>query len=263
MKISIIMGAYNTASTLPLSIESVVQQTYKDWELIICDDCSKDDTYEVAKSYAEKYSNIIVVRNEVNSRLAFSLNHCLEYARGEYVARMDADDLCLPDRLEKQVAFLDSHPEYAVVGGGVVLFDGDKIKKAIFNPEIPEKTFLARGVPFFHPTIMMRKTIYEALGGYLVSERTKRGQDYDLWFRFFAKGFKGYNLQESVLHYHDSLSDYNKKSSWKMSWGTTKTMWIGFRMNEMPLRLYPWVLKPLVTALMPKKMVYLIHNKKV
>ena len=262
MKVSIIMGAYNTASTLPSSIDSVINQTYKDWELIICDDCSKDNTYDVAKSYADKYENIVVIRNEKNSRLAYSLNHCLQYAKGEYVARMDADDLCLPDRLEKQVKFLDEHPEYQVVGGGVLLFDGEKVKKTLLNPEVPEKEYLAKGVPFFHPTIMMRKSAYDALDGYLVSERTKRGQDYDMWFRFFANGFKGYNLQEPVLRYHDSIEDYGKKSSWEMTWSATKTMWIGFNMVRMPLRLYPWVLKPIISYLLPRKIVYMIHNKK-
>lgn len=262
MKVSIIMGAYNTAPTLPVSIESILQQTYKDWELIICDDCSKDNTYEVALSYAKNYSNIRVIRNEKNSRLAYSLNHCLQYAQGEYVARMDADDFCLPDRLAKQVAFLDTHPEFAVVGGGVMLFDGKVVKKTIFNPEEPKKEFLAKGVPFFHPTIMMRKSVYDTLDGYLVSDRTKRGQDYDMWFRFYAKGFRGYNLQEPLLRYHDSLSDYAKKSSWDMTWGATKTIWLGFRVCKMPLRFYPWVLKPIVSWLLPKKLIYIIHNKK-
>ncbi|WP_308746140.1 glycosyltransferase family 2 protein [uncultured Bacteroides sp.] len=262
MKVSVIMGAFNAASTLSASIDSVLQQTCKDWELIICDDCSTDNTFDVAKSYAEKYPNIRVIRNEKNSRLAYSLNHCLKYVQGEYIARMDTDDLCLPDRLEKQVAFLDAHPDLAVVGGGVMLFDGEKVKKTIFNPEKPRKEYLAKGVPFFHPTIMMRKSVYDALNGYIVSDRTKRGQDYDMWFRFYAKGFRGYNLQEPVLRYHDSLSDYSKKSSWNMTWGATKTMWLGFNACKMPLFLYPWILKPIVSWLLPKKLIYMIHNKK-
>lgn len=257
------MGAYNSASTLPASIDSVINQSYKDWELIICDDCSKDDTFVVAKSYADKYDNIIVIRNERNSRLAYSLNHCLQYAKGDYVARMDADDICLPDRLEKQVAFLDSHPEFQVIGGGILLFDGENVKKLLLNPEVPKKEFLAKGVPFFHPTIMMRKSAYDSLDGYIVSERTNRGQDYDMWFRFFAKGYRGYNLQEAVLRYQDSIDDYRKKSSWKIAWNAIKTRWIGFNMIHMPLHLYLWVLKPIASYLLPKRIVYMIHNMNV
>lgn len=256
------MGAFNTGSTLSVSIDSILQQNYKDWELIICDDCSEDNTYEVALSYAKNYQKIHVIRNEKNCNLAYSLNHCLQYAKGEYIARMDADDICLPDRLEKQVAFLDANSEYAVVGGGVILFDGEVEKKTIFNPKEPKKEHLANGVPFYHPTIMMRKSVYDLLDGYLVSERTKRGQDYDMWFRFYAKGFRGYNLQVPVLRYHDSLSDYGKKSSWEMMWGVTKTMWFGFNACKMPLHLYPWILKPIVSWMLPRKLIYMIHNKK-
>lgn len=263
MKVSIIMGVYNAASTISISIDSIIKQTYQDWELIICDDCSKDDTYDIVKSYANTHDNIVVIRNEKNCRLAYSLNHCLKYSKGEYIARMDADDLCFPDRLDKQVAFLDSHPEYAVVGGGVLLFDGEKVKKTLLNPEVPQKESLAKGVPFFHPTIMMRKSAYDALNGYLVSDRTKRGQDYDMWFRFYALGFKGYNLQEPVLRYHDSLSDYGKKTSWNMAWGTTKTMWIGFRSCKMPLHMYVWIFKPVISWMLPKKVIYMMHNKKI
>lgn len=256
------MGVYNAAETLSAAIESVLAQTFEDWEMIICDDCSTDNTQEVLSRYTNKFPQIKLIRNETNKRLAYSLNHCLEYAQGEYIARMDADDMCLPNRLKKQVEFLDSHPEYQVVGGGVQLFDGKVVKREIYNPEVPDKTHLAHGVPFFHPTIMMRKSAYDKLHGYTVCDRTKRGQDYDMWFRFYAMGLKGYNLQEAVLRYHDSIEDYGKKSSWTMAKNEFMTLWIGFGLVKMPLYLYPWVLKPIASWLLPKKLIYMIHNKK-
>lgn len=262
MKVSIIMGAYNTASTLPASIDSVINQTFKDWELIICDDCSMDNTYEVAKSYADKYDNIVVIRNEKNSRLAYSLNHCLKYAKGEYIARMDADDLCFADRLEKQVKFLDSNPQYEVVGGGVVLFNEKGNEKLLLNPEAPTVKDLIKTVPFFHPTIMMRKSAYDSIGGYTVSERTKRGQDYDMWFRFYRAGFRGYNLQEPVLKYHDDEQDYKKKSSLSVAIGLAKTRWYGYRLNKMPIYSYFYVLKPILSAIVPAKIGYFLHKAK-
>src|SRR5699024_3305380 len=100
---------------------------------------------------------------------------------------------------------LDSNPEYDVVGSWVILYDesGDKgIRK---NKEFPGKYTLLTSVPFGHPTIMMKKSVYKELGGYTVSERTRRGQDKDLWFRFFYKGFKGYNIQEPLYRYHESI----------------------------------------------------------
>src|SRR5690606_26975275 len=114
-RISILMAIYNCATTLPEAIDSLYAQTYKDFKLILCDDGSTDDTYEVAKSYVGTYENIVLLRNEKNLKLAATLNHCLQYADTEYVARMDGDDISLPERFERQIQFLDEHPEYAVV----------------------------------------------------------------------------------------------------------------------------------------------------
>ena len=128
--ISVIMGTYNCADTVKNAIDSVVAQTFEDWEFIICDDCSTDNTYHVLKEIAEGDKRIKIVRNESNKKLAYTLNHCLEIAKGKYIARMDADDICFPDRLSKQVKFLDQHKEYAVVGGGIIPYDDSGEHKA-------------------------------------------------------------------------------------------------------------------------------------
>ncbi len=260
-KVSIIMGAYNCADTIVRSIESIQGQTFSDWEMIICDDCSKDSTFDVATACAQQDKRIVVIKNEQNSRLAYSLNHCLQHAKGEYVARMDADDICYPERLQLQVDFLDAHPEYSVVGGGVQLYDENGDGNILLNPEVPVVSFMYRHVPFFHPTIMMRRETYDALGGYVVAKRTRRGQDMDLWFRFFAKGYKGYNIQQPLLKYHDSLSDIKKKNSFSTAWGFTQTLFIGFRANKFPFYKYHWVLKPFVVSLLPQSVIYKLHKK--
>lgn len=262
-RVSIIMGAYNCADVVGKAIESIQCQSFEDWEFVICDDCSKDDTYKVIKEYAERDRRIILIHNNQNSRLAYTLNHCLSVATGEYVARMDADDISLPDRLAKQVSFLDAHSEYAVVGSGVVLYDDSGDRQVLLNTEVPSVRNMKHGVPFFHPTIMMRRDAYRDLKGYVVSDRTRRGQDMDMWFRFFAKGYKGYNMQEPLLKYHDDLSDYGKKSSWSMAWGTTQTLYLGFKANHFPSYDYIWTLVPLVTAFLPRSIVYFIHKKRV
>ena len=259
-KVSIIMGAFNCANSIPVAIQSLQAQTFKDWELIICDDCSTDTTYDVILKLAVEDSRIIVIRNEQNSRLAFSLNHCLQYAKGEYVARMDADDICFPDMLSVQVNFLDSNHKYNVVGGGVLLYDETGDHETLLNPEIPCVNYMYKHIPFFHPTIMMRKDTYEDLGGYVVASRTNRGQDMDLWFRFFARGFKGYNLQRPILRYHDSLADTKKKNKLSVSWGFTQTMFLGFRDNHFPWYNYIWVLKPIIVSLLPQFIIYKLHK---
>lgn len=115
-KISVIMGIYNCSPTLDEAIESIINQTYENWELIMCDDGSTDDTYKKALKYREKYGEkILVLKNEQNKGLNYTLNKCLEVATGEYVARMDGDDISLPTRFEKEIGYLETHPEIAIV----------------------------------------------------------------------------------------------------------------------------------------------------
>lgn len=198
-RVSVLMAAYNCEKTVAQSIESVLSQTYTDWEFIICDDCSTDGTYGILEQYKEKYpEKFILLRNSENSKLSFSLNRCLEAAGGEYMARMDGDDISLPERFEKQVAFLDSHPEFAVAGTLHTLFDENGDYAVSQYPEYPDKYSMHTCTPYAHATIMMRKSVYDALGGYTVSKRTVRTQDLELWFRFYHAGYSGYNIQEPL-----------------------------------------------------------------
>lgn len=145
--VSVIMGIYNCESTLSDAIDSIISQTFTDWELIMCDDGSTDNTYEIAKKYSVRYRNIKLIKNNKNSGLAYSLNQCLKHVNGKYVARMDADDFCLPERFEKQVKFLDGNLEYQVVGSSVQLFDGINDLNIRQLKEIPEKKDLINGSP--------------------------------------------------------------------------------------------------------------------
>ena len=118
------MGIYNCANTLPEAINAILAQTYTNWELILCDDGSKDDTIAVATEYVEKYPDkIVLLKNEKNMGLNFTLNKCLEHATGEYIARMDGDDTCNPLRFEKEVRYLDENPDMALVSCHMELYD--------------------------------------------------------------------------------------------------------------------------------------------
>lgn len=259
-KVSIIMGVYNARNTIDFAINSVLNQSFTDWELIICDDCSTDDTYDyILNKYNQK--NIILLKNKKNSKLAFSLNRCLEVASGEYIARMDADDICMNNRLEKQVKFLDSHSDIDVVGSAAYLDNGIDKKKIRYCEEHPTKESIVKGTPFMHPTIMMRKAMYDKLNGYTVLPRTVRGQDLDLWFRFFSLGGKGYNLQEPLLIYHESSNDY-KKRTLKTALMYSKTMLYGFKILELPYYKYIYALKPLISAILPNKVMQSYHSRR-
>ncbi len=258
-RVSIIMATYNCESTIELAINSIINQTYSDWELIVCDDCSTDSTYELLKVYNKRYpEQIIVFRNEVNSKLSFSLNRCLKATRGEFVARMDGDDESLPERLEKQVAFLDRHPEYDLVSVAMIPFDEKGDRPARYGKEIPGKKDMLRRSPFFHATIMMRKSAYDAVGGYTVSKRTVRAQDYDMWFRFFALGLKGYNMQEPLYRV---LEDDNaiKRRTFKSRFYEVQTKLKGYRLLHYPWYLYGYAFLPLLTALIPVSFIQKYH----
>ena len=122
--VSVIMGIYNCEKSIEAAIESILQQTYDNWEMIMCDDGSNDDTYLVASGYRDDYpEKIVLLKNGCNRGLNYTLNHCLRYAKGEYIARMDGDDISLPTRLEKEVRFLDEHPHFAIVSCPMIYFD--------------------------------------------------------------------------------------------------------------------------------------------
>lgn len=245
-QISILMAVYNCASTVRQSIDSVLAQTYQNWKFIICDDCSTDETLDIVNSYAEAYpEKFLILQNEKNSKLSFSLNHCLANAEGEYCVRMDGDDYIAPDKFEKQVAYLKSHPEISMVGTLMQVFNGAKLGRVIQYKEFPDKYDLRFGPCFAHASIMMYTEAYNALGGYTVSKRTVRAQDYDLWFRFMAKGYRGANMQEPLYFVREDADSFMRRKA-KMYFWVMITRFKGFRLLHYPLKYYPYVLLPMV-----------------
>lgn len=253
-RISVIMAVYNTLPTLDEAVESVLKQTCQDFELIICDDCSTDGTYERVLTYEAAHpGKVRVIRNEKNSRLAYSLNHCLQFAKGEYIARMDGDDISVPERFEKQAAFLDAHPEYALVSTAMIPFDENGEGSKRTKKEIPTKYDLIHNPCFHHATIMMRKSAYDALGGYLVSPMTQRTQDYELWFRFFRAGFKGYNMQEALYLVREDAAAFSRRTL-GVRLQAIKIRFKGYRTIGLPFYYYIFALKPLLGIFKPKSL---------
>ena len=257
--VSVIMGAYNCEKTLEKAINSIINQSFTDWEFVICDDCSTDNTYEILSQYASKDNRIIVLRNDKNMRLAASLNNCLRVAKGKYVARMDADDESENNRLMKQVKFLEDHPDVDVVGTGRYIVSDGEIIGERKSPERPDKMLLLKTTPFAHPTIMMKKSVYDRLNGYNTSKETMRAEDLDLWFRFYSNGFKGYNLQEPLYKYSESLADYKKRSI-KAAIMTSRIYFRGYRLLGFKWYKYVYALKPIVAAIIPQKLMYEYHK---
>lgn len=252
-KISVIMATYNCQNSVKQAIDSILQQTFTDWEFVICDDCSTDYTYDILQQYQKEYpEKFIILRNVHNSKLSYSLNQCLEHSRGEYIARMDGDDVSLPERFEKQLKYLESHSEYAVVGTSMIRFD-EKSEYSVYHAvNNPDKYTLLREVPYCHATIMMRKTAYDALNGYTVAKRTERGQDADMWFRFYEKGFSGNNIQEPL---YKVCEDRNAMKRRKLKYAiyVTQTRLIGFKRLHYPITKYYLAFRPIVSHFVPRK----------
>lgn len=245
-QISILMSVFNAEKTLKQSIDSVLAQSYTNWKFIICNDCSTDSTVSILEEYAAKYpEKIFIIHNEINSRLAASLNHCLEYADGEFAARMDGDDYIAPDRFEKQVKYLREHPDVDLVGTFMQTFDDEHgFGRVISYKELPTKLDLRKGPVFSHASIMTYTRVYKDVGGYTVSARTRRSQDYDLWFRFYAKGFKGANIPEPLYYVREDEYSFLRRKRSLYFWAVV-TRWKGFRLLHYPARYYVYVLTPI------------------
>ena len=193
------MACYNCEETLNKAIDSILEQTYTNWVMICCDDGSTDGTMKILNEYKEHYPDkFVIIQNDGNKKLPYSLNHCLKYVQTEFVARMDADDWSLPQRFEKQINFLKEHPEYDLVGTGITAFDGEKRIASIVKIPEPNKNTMLKQIAFSHATIMTYKRVYDALNGYCLEPYAVRVEDVDLWCRFLAAGFKGYNLPDEL-----------------------------------------------------------------
>lgn len=207
------MGVYNCANTLSEALDSLLSQTYQNFKVIICDDASADNTFDIAKKYVDLYpEKFILIKNETNKKLAATLNKCLEYVDTEYVARMDGDDISLPNRFQKQINFLDNHPEFALVSSAMIHFD-EEGDWGIGKPKkIPSKNDFKLGSPFAHAPCMIRRKVLTEVGGYSVSEKLNRGQDYYLWYKIYKKGYKGYNINEPLYKMRDDKNALKRRT---------------------------------------------------
>lgn len=211
-KISVIMGVYNCASTLPDAIISIQAQTVSDWEFIMCDDGSIDETWKVASEFQQKDSRIVLLRNDKNLGLNATLNKCLSVAHGKYIARMDGDDICAPERFEKELALYDEHPEAGVVSCSMSFFDGEGIFGKMIYDAAPQPKDLLHGSQFCHAGALMRRDILEELGGYSENKDTLRVEDYDLWVRMYAAGYRGFNTQEILYSMRDDRNAISRRT---------------------------------------------------
>jgi glycosyltransferase involved in cell wall biosynthesis len=215
-RVSVIIGIYNCAPTLVEALDSLYAQTFQDFKIILCEDGSSDNTYQVAADYASKHDNIILIRNEKNMGLAMSLNNGLKVAKGDIIVRMDSDDIAYPERISKQVDFMEQRPDIDVVGSWVSEFI-DTPENEISTRKVPE---LSEGIyefgksrnPMNHPSVAFRRDRVMEHGGYT---HFWLFEDYCLWAQLLVKGYRFYNFQESLLWFRISADMFARRGGWK------------------------------------------------
>lgn len=254
------MGAYNCATTVTAAVNAIIAQTISDWELIICDDGSTDNTFEVLMSLAAREPRIILLRNPTNVGLAPTLNNCLKVARGEFTARMDGDDVCAPTRFEKELAVLEREPDFALVSCAMEFYDDNGVYGVYRYAPYPQKKDFFKQSPFCHAGCMMRRAVLNELGGYNESDAVRRMEDYDLWFRLYKAGYKGQNLPDVLYSMYDDRQAY-KRRKFKYRLTSARLLFRSYCEFKPGIKYLPHVAMPIIKGLLPEK-IYVYLRKK-
>lgn len=254
------MGIFNCSPTLAEAIDSIFAQSFTDWELIMCDDGSSDDTYQIALKYKEQFPDKIkLLKHENNQGLNITLNDCLAEATGDFIARMDGDDISLPTRLEKEIAFLQDNPEISIVSCPMIYFDENGDWGHGSCVAFPQPIDFVKCTPFCHAPCMVRKEAMEAVNGYSLNRHTVRVEDYNLWFRMYAKGLRGYNIQEPLYKMRDDQAAFHRRK-FKYALNEAYVRLTGYRTLKLPVYTYIYALRPIIISLVPKFLYIKLHQ---
>jgi len=264
--ISVIMSIYNQKNPgyLEKAGKSVLHQTFRDFEFIIYNDGSDNGIFEELKEYVCDDKRIIMIDNPVNHGLAYSLNACIDVAKGKYIARMDDDDICDTRRFQIQYDYMENHPEVAFVGCNAALIDGKGVWGHRQMPEIPRSRDFLRFSPYIHPTVMIRRSVLEEKDVYNTSQDTLRCEDYELFMRLLKAGYQGYNIQSELFYYREDNDSY-KRRRLKTRLAEMRIRYKNFKELDLltPLGCL-YVVRPLLSAMVPSPLIMFTkkqHNK--
>jgi len=207
-RVSVIMPNYNCEQYIEKAIESILGQTYFDFEFIIIDDCSIDESWNIILEYQKKDSRIRAFRNEKNRGISFTMNYGVSLANYDIIARMDSDDVAFKIRLEKQIVMMK---EFDVVGSNIKFINsfGQELGTREYDFENISKR-IKKESPLANPTVMFKKELIEKYGGYI--EEIDVSEDYDMWLRWYSKGVKFGGINEVLMEYrqHNGQMKYVK-----------------------------------------------------
>ncbi|MDD4026692.1 MAG: glycosyltransferase family 2 protein [Candidatus Shapirobacteria bacterium] len=253
--VTIYMPVFNATPYLSQAIESILNQSFSNFEFIIVDDASTDDSWKIIKSYAKKDSRIVTIKNQINLGVSLTSNVAISKARGKFLARMDADDISFTNRIEKQIKFLNKHSKVVAVGGQCVVIDENN--NIIGNKNFPSqnkklKDMIFWAVPIQQPSMMINlKKLPKNFIWYTPNQSS--AEEINLMFRFMLYGQIA-NLEDNLLFYRhldNSLSHKNPKATFKL---TLKS-----RFNALKLGFKPSI-KAIILNLMQMTVIALIPN---
>lgn len=261
-KVSVIMGVHNCKDILTLekSVNSIINQTFKEWEFIICDDGSTDDTLIKLKEMEKLDKRIRVIYYKNNKGLAYALNKCIEKSKGKYIARQDDDDVSHINRLEKQYKFMEENSDIDIVGCNANVIDNDNIWGKYLVKKNPTKYDFLWSNPFIHPVMMMKKKSLINAGGYRVSKETRRCEDYDLFMRMYSMNMKGYNIQE-VLYDYKIINNNVKYRPIKYRLDEAIVRYKGYKNMGILTKGIPYIIKPLLVSMIPQSIFKYVRKK--
>lgn len=209
--VTVLLPVYNAEKYLAEAVTSILQQSYTDFEFLIINDGSTDSSPEILREFQARDPRIKLINN-TNQGLIKTLNQGLSIAQGEFIARMDADDIAMPHRLQRQVEIMQADPELAVLGSNIEIIDarGQKIRIGKYpRSHKAMQKFITVGSPFAHPAVMLRRSLVTTVGGY--REKYTHAEDYDLWLRLYEQGYRLDNLPEVLLRYRQHDSSISRK----------------------------------------------------
>lgn len=262
MKLTVVMAVHNNQKTLQSAVKSILNQTYKDFKFIIINDASTDGSSTTLTKFALDDKRIKIIINKNQLGLTRSLNKGLKEVKTQYIARMDTDDISLPKRLEKQLEFMEKHPQIMLLGTAAYLIN-DREKQLGLKRFSSDYQTLRRQVlhhcPFIHPTWMFRRSLLRQIGNY--NEKFPFAQDYEFILRLFAS-HQAVNLPQPLLKYRvDSPSAISLKNLKQQEKLALKARFLALTTYGYPISEFWKLIKPILSYLIPVKLKTKIYQK--